>query len=128
MTYKYTLVAPTTMTIRADHTTAAGAAMAGRNLPAGVVAYGNELWVAPFSGDLVTKGDTWIHVVLVDGNPTPINGWVAVTHLGRVYSQLTDNGVDIPPPPLPEEAIYPKSIDVHYDNGTSETFDLVKRQ
>ena len=101
MSYRYSIVAPTSMTIRADHNTLAGAAVAGRNLPAGIFAYGDELWVAPATGTLVMQGDTWLRVRFVENNDLPIDGWVAVIHLGHVYCTLTDDGTVTPPPPIP---------------------------
>lgn len=45
------------------------------------VASGTELWEAPEDGTEVKKGDLWLYVTKIDGNP--INpGWMAFTHKG----------------------------------------------
>ncbi len=113
--YKYSVTPVSTLeyvNVRKGHST--GTADIG-DLTAGISALGNELW-----GDGVNE--LWLHVLEVDGRP--LDGWVAVRHLGKPYTILAEI---IPPE---SEIITLSSIEVDVDGviyKNSAPVDLVKR-
>ncbi len=63
------------------------------NLQLGQIAKGDTIFTYPadevISGVLRAKaGDQWIHVFEMNG--APVDGWMAITHLGVIYTLLTE--------------------------------------
>ena len=96
MGHRYSISSTYDMSLRGDHTTYA---VRQSVMPQGSAAEGDELWVAPTDGDRVKAGDTWLHVLSIDG--APVDGWMAITHLGVEYCSLIDSGVPTPDPTTP---------------------------
>jgi len=90
---RYTITSNMVMSLRSDHTTAA--AKIGL-LDVGKPAKGDDLWVAAQTTSLAKAGDKWLHVKEMDGKP--VDGWMAIIHLGNVYCTLVDSGIVDPPP------------------------------
>ena len=81
------------MSLRKDHTTAA--TKIGLMDP-GKEAKGDDIWVASQTTNLVKAGDKWLHVKEMDGKP--VDGWMAIIHLGLVYCAVQDAGPVVSPP------------------------------
>ncbi len=96
---RYSITSEFVMSLRSDHTTSASKIA---TLDQGKAAKGDELWVAVQTTGTAKAGDKWLHVKEMDGKPA--NGWMAIIHLGTVYSALIDSGV-INPPPTPTDSI-----------------------
>lgn len=86
------------MSIRSDHNTFSPKL---GTLPIGQPAYGDNLWVAPVSGNQVLAGDTWLQ--------TQTLTWIALIHMGKRYCTLEQLAPEEPQPPiqptLPERVI-----------------------
>jgi hypothetical protein len=80
------------MSLRADHTTSA--AKIG-TLDMGAAAKGDDLWIAAQTTSLAKAGDKWLHVKEMAGKP--VDGWMAIIHLGKEYCAVQDSGVIVPP-------------------------------
>ena len=109
---RYSIISPTTMSIRSGHTTSD--AKIG-TLSANVPAEGEELWIATTGTSTCYVGDQWLHILKMGGQP--IDGWVAVIHMGYKYCTLTDNGVTPPPSGDAPKAV---KATVFFDDGTSQ--------
>lgn len=86
----------------------------------GEIVTADSTWTAPeelrnAGGIYQQIGDTWAHVT-ADVGGRPINGWVAITHMGQVYSEIIDNDN----PPANENFEIVKAV-VHYRRGDDDT-------
>jgi hypothetical protein len=88
---RYSITSAFAMSLRSGHTVSAGKI---GTLEQGKVAQGDELWIAAQTTSTASAGDKWLRVKDLAGQP--VDGWIAVIHLGKVYCTLTDNG-DNPP-------------------------------
>lgn len=94
--------------------------------PASTVWLGDTTWTAPadlfIGGVQVNKtGDEWLHVKSVGGVET--DGWVAITHLGRIYCTVIDSGEPTEPePPAEPELLVPDYLIAHYADGTEKRY------
>jgi hypothetical protein len=91
---RYTITSTFVMSLRSDHTTAAAKTAL---LDPGKPAKGDDLWIAAQTTSLAKAGDKWLHVKEMDGKP--VDGWMAIIHLGKEYCTVQDSGVIPPPPP-----------------------------
>ena len=110
------------MSLRSDHTTSAAKTAL---LDPGKPAKGDEIWVATLTTSAAKAGDKWLHVKEMDGKP--VDGWIAIIHLGKEYCALTDSGVVTPPPPSTDgvKRIIKAVITYEAENGaimTKEVF------
>ena len=64
-------------------------------MPAGKVAYGDELFTADILTTLQNIGDIWLHVSLMDN--VIVDGWMAVKHLGVALMTLGILSTEPPP-------------------------------
>lgn len=95
MKYQMTPISSGTR-LREDHNTFAGVIT---SYGATALVQGDELWIAPADGNEVKKGDKWLHVTHVNGNPVT-QGWMAYIHKGVPYcDNFKDNTGETPPPP-----------------------------
>lgn len=71
------------MSIRADHTVASDKIS---QLEVTEAHSGDFVWTCLVDGEFLNAkaGDEWLHLV------TPVIGWVAIKHAGRVYCELID--------------------------------------
>lgn len=61
----------------------------------GTGAFGDEIWESPSDGSLVKTGDKWFHAKQI--NSKNVDYWIAIIHLGKVYSTVVDLEVPLPP-------------------------------
>jgi len=113
---RYTITSDFVMSLRKDHTTAANKI---GTLDQGKTAKGDELWVAAQTTSLAKAGDKWLHVKEMDGQP--VDGWMAVIHLGKIYCTLTDSGVAPPPPTDSVKRIIKAMITYETESGVTLT-------
>jgi GH25 family lysozyme M1 (1,4-beta-N-acetylmuramidase) len=73
------------------------------SLEFGRFAFGNETWEAQSDGSNYKKGDKWLKVLSVDGEPIP--GWMAVIHNGTPYGKLAPINPETPPEEPPTASI-----------------------
>jgi len=95
---RYTLTSNYMMSLRKDHTTSAAKLAV---MEQGKTAKGDEIWVAAQTTSSAKAGDKWLRVKEIDGQAA--DGWMAVIHLGTVYSTLQDNGGA--PPTAPNDSV-----------------------
>ena len=71
------------MSIRADHTVASSKV---DQLEINEPHTGDFTWTCLVDGEFLNSkaGDEWLHLI------TPVVGWVAIKHAGRVYCELID--------------------------------------
>lgn len=62
----------------------------------GKTASGNEIFIVEHPSQYHIPGDLWLHIVEADQKP--VNGWVAVVHLGRLYCAINENPIPLPVP------------------------------
>ncbi|GAB4545448.1 MAG: hypothetical protein Fur002_19570 [Anaerolineales bacterium] len=89
---RYKLTSNYMMSLRKDHATSAAKLAV---MEQGKIAAGDEIWVAAQTTNSAKAGDQWLRVKEMDGQA--VDGWMAVIHLGTVYSTLQDNGGATPP-------------------------------
>lgn len=93
MAYRYSAVwAAKTRSVKKDHIVSADTF---DSIPAGVIAQGDELFIAPtdiVSGGTTYQkaGDQWLHVRQIGSRL--LDGWTAIIHLGVPQMDLTDHG------------------------------------
>lgn len=93
------------MSIRADHTVTSDKIS---QLEVTEVHEGDYVWNCLVDGEFLNAkaGDEWLHLV------TPVVGWVAVKHAGRIYCEL----INLNPDP-PEDVTLKHVIDVYSDGS-----------
>ncbi|HEY5956405.1 MAG TPA: phosphodiester glycosidase family protein, partial [Polyangiaceae bacterium] len=95
MAYRYDAVSSLNqMSLRTDHSTLFPRIA---SYPVNTIVYGNDLFTADkdlynTAGVLYQKvGDVWLHVLEINGQP--VDGWMAIVHMGQRLMVLTDHGV-----------------------------------
>ncbi len=86
----------------------------------GTIVTAAETWTAPeqlqnANGVYQLVGDVWARVI-ADANGRAVNGWVAVKHMGQIYSEV------IADDPAPTDNIEIVKAVVHYRRGGDDVY------
>jgi hypothetical protein len=90
---------------------------------ANVVVLGDAVWTAPADGNEVKKGDTWLHVIAIDG--AAVDGWMAIVHKGY---PICDNFKEVvsTPPPVVDPPMFPESFVLTDPSGNKAEYKFVR--